>query len=712
MATVVHDGRVFVFCGKFHEKHIPKEAGFRWDPVEKRWWTGDPLVAARLIEFCDKRTQAIIRGAPGAGLHWSGSRWEFLCTYEQRETPKSAGFTFDGEAKKWWTDKLEVALRVKKYADEKTLEILAEAEKKHRAEIEKSSALSSDLEVPCPDGQKFRPFQIAGIEYAHKRDATLIADQMGCGKSAEAIGIMNLEQPKKVLIVCPATLKINWQRELEKFSTMSYSIEIAEGKHCPVDQDVLIINYDILPRHIDILTSVDWDLLVADECHYLKNPKAKRTMALKSIKAKKRILMTGTPIVNRPKELFELVNYLDPALFPKFFSFAKKYCAAHETKWGWDFSGASNLDELHSILRSRLMVRRLKKDVLTELPPKQRQMIVIPRTKLEKLITAEREAYEKNREALESLRIEVELAKASDDPEVYKNAVKKMKTGYGVSFSEMSEVRHRIALAKVPFIIDHITEILNNEEKIVVMAHHTDVIRALIDGIGPEICVHLVGDDSQSQRQDAIDGFQGNPAVKVFVGSIRAAGVGITLTAASTMVFAELDWTPGVVTQAEDRIHRIGQDADTVLIQHLVVDQSLEADMAAMIVRKQDIIDRALDESQEVKRNIAPLADIPVIPYVEIDPIGQSEIDELANTMDQDRIEVVHLALRAISAACDGARERDGSGFNKIDAGIGKQLAMQDNLSKRQAALGYLICKKYRKQLPEAFFRVFEETKK
>src|SRR5690606_16135176 len=167
-------------------------------------------------------------------------------------------------------------------------------------------------------------------------------------------------------------------------------------------------------------------------------------------------------------------------------------------------------------------------------------------------------------------------------------------TAMEVAFEELSALRHEMGIAKVPAVIEHIKETLENTDKIVVFAHHHDVVNAIAQAFG-DIAVKLTGVESSDERQAAVDRFQNDPNCRLFIGTIGAAGVGLTLTAASTMIFAELDWVPGRVTQAEDRIHRIGQ-LDSVLIQHLVVDGSLDAKMAWVLVEKQEIIDKALDD--------------------------------------------------------------------------------------------------------------------
>ncbi|KKK73326.1 hypothetical protein LCGC14_2894960, partial [marine sediment metagenome] len=223
--------------------------------------------------------------------------------------------------------------------------------------------------------------------------------------------------------------------------------------------------------------STTWNILVVDECHKVKNNKALRSRAVKAIKAKQRLYLTGTPIVNRPVELWPIVSVLDPATFSDFFPFALRYCNARKNSYGkWDFGGASNLDELQDKLRASIMVRRLKKDVLSELPPKRRQVIEIPVNGSSKIVEAENKASAASEERLATLKVAVELAKASEDPEDYAEAVKALRKGWMVAFTEMAKVRHDTAVAKIPFVIDHLNSVLEAGNKVVVFAHHHDVL--------------------------------------------------------------------------------------------------------------------------------------------------------------------------------------------------------------------------------------------
>lgn len=481
------------------------------------------------------------------------------------------------------------------------------------------------------------------------------------------------------------------------------TIGIASSQEWP-ESGIVIINYDILHKWQEKLQAVEWDLVIADEAHYIKNPKARRTKQVTSIKARRKVLLTGTPIVNRPVELWPLIHYLDPKRWKSFWSYAKTYCNAYYNGYGWDFSGASNLEDLQEKLRSTIMVRRLKADVLTELPPKRRQVIELPANGASKYIAAEQSAFSRYEEQLAKLKARVELAKACEDEEEYRQAVEALRNGARAAFDEISKLRHETALAKVPYVVAHLEDVLEAEQKVVVFAHHHDVIQSIATAF-EDIAVILTGEQSLEERQAAVDRFQNDPSCRLFVGSIQAAGVGITLTAARTVVFAELDWVPGNMTQAEDRCHRIGQQ-NSVLVQHLVLEGSLDASLAKTLVAKQEVIDRALDKASEITQ-------VPLLPQAAATETStRKQIAEEAARLTAEQIGAIHSALRFLAEMdTDRARAINYAGFSKVDSEIGHKLAACSSLTPKQAALGRRIVLKYHRQLPEEMIALIKEGK-
>jgi SNF2 family DNA or RNA helicase len=474
-----------------------------------------------------------------------------------------------------------------------------------RTAVEMSHAKDSSIVIPVPDGLSYLPFQRAGIEYASQRALTLIADEMGLGKTVQAIGAVNADPNiSHVLIVCPASLKHNWRREWQKWDVKGLEVQIVDGvKEVMFDGDVVIINYDILAAHATELKKRDgWHAMILDECHYLKNRRTDRTLEVfggikrnadreiiaryNPIPAEKKLLLSGTPIVNKPKELWPLLQTLDPmglGASSNWYNYAKRYCQMRSweqpdprkpgqtmTMYWWE--GADNLEELQELMRARFMVRRLKKDVLTELPAKRRQVIVLePGKALAKLVARESQAYK-----------DYEPNSFLGKPQP--------------AIGEISTTRKRIALAKVKFAVEHIKELLHETPKVVAFVHHHEVADALFQAFG-ESAVLVDGRVSLDNRQKAVDRFQTEAGCTVFIGGIQAAGVGLTLTAASVVVFVELDWVPGSISQAEDRCHRIGQK-ESVLVQHLILEGSIDEKVVGVLIQKQEVIDKALDKPE------------------------------------------------------------------------------------------------------------------
>ncbi len=537
--------------------------------------------------------------------------------------------------------------------------------------IADSQATDADIDIPVPAGLSYLPYQKAGIAYAIKRSSTLIGDEMGLGKTIQAIGVINATAPKTVLVVCPASLKINWKNEMTKWLVADRDIQIVNGggEQIPANPDVIIINYDVLSKHKDAINARTWDLVIMDEAHYIKNNTAARTKVAVGIKANRKVVLTGTPITNRPIELQPIAGYLDPVTFGNYFKFGVRYAGAHQINIGrktvWDFNGSSNLDELQRVLRQSFMIRRKKDEVLKELPEKVRQIIVLPNSDYSDQIKKEFET----------------LADAVDET-----------SSEDIEFEQMSGVRHETALAKVNDVVTHVAAI---DHQVVVMAHHKDVvdgIKAGLEAAGKSV-VTLTGDCNQAHRQNAVETFQAGNA-DVFIGTIGAAGVGITLTSASHVVFAELDWVPGNMSQAEDRCHRIGQDS-SVLVQHLVVDGSIDARLAQVLVGKQRVLDKALDNV--VVNNIS-IEDI-ALDVETVEKTFKAKNKKSPKPLPKAVVSSLQDFIASVASSCDGAFEEDGSGFNKMDSGLGNSLARQDEWTPAQQHAAKTMVKKYKRQI-------------
>lgn len=461
-----------------------------------------------------------------------------------------------------------------------------------QANISASSAEDSDIYIPAPQGLSYLPYQRAGIAFGLKNAGVLIADEPGLGKTIQAIGIINADPSMhRILLVVPASLKINWSRELKKWLVKSRTIEIIEGE--PTDasadlrfeSDVVIINYELVPLYAELINEYAWDMVIADECHILRNPEAQRTQSfvgnfentIPPIKACRRVFLTGTPILNRARDVWALISYLNPRAWQSYDEFVKKFCQG-----GSKDSGSSNLSILQRLLRATVMIRRLKKDVLKELPPKRRRIVKLPcnSSHIQNLLEEERMLYQ--------------YADTSEEQwSRYAKTLAHFKETKKIALKDTSRIRHAIAVAKIPMMIEYIESQLVDNQKLIIFAHHQDVIDALVNYFG-NIAVSFTGRSSATDKQFAVDEFQNNPNIRLSIISILSAGVGITLTAAHRAIFVELDWTAANITQAEDRCHRIGQ-TKTVDIIHLILDGSIDIHLAQKIIEKQLIYDEALN---------------------------------------------------------------------------------------------------------------------
>lgn len=517
----------------------------------------------------------------------------FVCSYYEKDTPKSLGFQWNPAKtqgrKVWFTTEIDVAMEAAKYADEKVKSRFHNETQRRASAIEKSYKQTTDKKFKAPKGLKYYPFQAAGIEYLVRHKKVLLSDFLGGGKTIQVIGLINNSDIRKVLIICPNTIKLNWKIELEKWLRKNLSISVIYAQEY-VESDIMIINYDILNRYATELSKIKFNLVVADESVALKNEETQRFKAYKLISKNipRKIFITGTPILSRPAELWTTIQEICPDEFGTKWEFYKKFCGAKqvrigydrekgEPKYAWDYSGASNLELLQTKLRSSCMIRRFKKDVLQELPEVTRQIILLD----DSSITKDEEE---------------QLKEVKED---YISQVEHLRANSLGTFEILSRIRHETALKKVPYVVEFVKNILESEEKVIVFAHHQDVI-SLLKVDFPNSVV-IMGDTPTKERQKAIDLFQFDPEIRVFIGSIQASGVGITLTASSTVVFAELDWIPANITQCEARACRIGQK-NAVNSYHLVVNGTIDAHLAKTIIRKQEIVDAVLNNPVNYKK--------------------------------------------------------------------------------------------------------------
>ena len=400
----------------------------------------------------------------------------------------------------------------------------------------------------------------------------ILADDMGLGKTTSTI-IAALEcGAKKVLIICPATLKINWKREIENYSDKS--IYIAEGKNFDPNNDFVIINYDIIKNFHDTkrkdesqIISANFDLVIVDEAHYIKNAQAQRTKLINDIvkKVDRIWLLTGTPMTSRPIDYYNLLSLVDSPVAKNWMAYVIRYCSGYQFRVGprkvWNVMGASNLEELRD-RTSNLTLRRLKEDVL-DLPDK----IITPiylrlkSKEYEEVMGEYYNWYEKNPEESKSLT---------------------------VKFTKLTKVRQIIADEKITQTIELAENIIEQDKKVIIFCNFTNSLNKILEHFG-KTAVKLDGSMSKAERQFSVDQFQENDKIKVFVGNIKAAGVGITLTAAEAVIMNDLSFLPSDHSQAEDRAYRYGQKSN-VLVYYPIFENTIEGIIYDILNKKKHVI--------------------------------------------------------------------------------------------------------------------------
>lgn len=463
--------------------------------------------------------------------------------------------------------------------------------------------------------RKLKDFQEYGVKYLLKHKRCFLADDMGLGKSLQSISAIESANAYPCLIVCPASLKLNWKKEIEYAVDRTVTIVdgfVKDGDMPNYDTDFVIINYDILDTksfenmlgHKSFLKNIDFKSIIADECHYLSNPKSLRTKSVTELsKGREYVFMlSGTPILNRPKELIsqlQILRYLDT--FGGMWGFAKKYCDLNETKFGWDYSGATNLNDLYENLGKLGFVRRLKTDVLSELPPKQRTYIPVEITNMTEYNKANTkflqwlaQQYYNDQDVINNVMNDDSIPASSKDLVIFARLETRLTSAQNAeALVKMEKLKQVVAKGKLKKTFEFVDNIVESGEKVVVFAHHKEIYNAIIKHYG-ESCVCFVSGMTGSQKDESVTKFQTDPNIKVFVGSIESAGVGITLTASSTVVFVEFAYNFATHEQAEDRVYRIGQ-SNFVNCYYLYTIDTIDETMIEMIENKKDISKQVID---------------------------------------------------------------------------------------------------------------------
>ena len=466
------------------------------------------------------------------------------------------------------------AVHVDASARELLAELLAEHERA-AATVALSYAEDADLDGVTLGGE-LHPFQRAGVRYALARRRTFIADEQGLGKTVQALATLEADGAFPAAVVCPASMKLTWERE-SSIWLPNRTVAVLDGRTNAAwteeaeRAEIVVLNYDILEAHAHTLAARGLRALILDESHYVKNPGARRTKVAIALSAQLpddalRLALTGTPILNRPEELVAQLRVL--GRLREFGSGARL---------SRRFRAAGSDDRLHWNLRAHCYVRRTKQQVLPQLPAKRHDTVPVLLSNEHEYRLAEEDVIAWLQTLPLDLRsIDAKVAAALRAEQLVR----------------LNSLRQLAAAGKLPTALAWIADFLASGEPLVVFAEHIATQKAVVERF-PK-AAHIFGADSTHSRQRAVDAFQREDGPQLIVCSMKAASQGLTLTRASNVAFLELDWTPARHDQAEDRLHRIGQDS-AVTAWYLLAPDTIDETMAELLQRKRSLIDAVTD---------------------------------------------------------------------------------------------------------------------
>ncbi|HEX8976659.1 MAG TPA: DEAD/DEAH box helicase [Solirubrobacteraceae bacterium] len=411
-------------------------------------------------------------------------------------------------------------------------------------------------------GGELAPFQWAGVRYALDARQTFLADEQGLGKTVEALATLEADGAFPAIVVCPASMKLTWEREAGRWLSHRSVAVISGRSPVPPSAEITILNYEIVAAHRESLARRRPRAVVIDESHYCKNPRAKRTQAVRALAGAVpagglRLALTGTPVLNHADELIAQLRVI--SRLDEFGSGAR---------FSQQFRGPVSEERLHWHLRRHCFVRRLKSEVLPQLPAKRQVVVPVTLSNREEYRLAERDVIEWLRtQPLELSELNARIAA----------------TLRAQRLAQLGALQRLAGRGKLAAALAWIEDFLASGEPLVVFARHQEVQHAVARRF-PD-ALHLFGDDSLGAREEAIAAFQRPEGPSLLVAATRVAGQGITLTRASNVAFLELEWTPAMHDQAEDRCHRIGQ-RDAVTAWYLLAAGTIDESMARLIQSK------------------------------------------------------------------------------------------------------------------------------
>lgn len=470
--------------------------------------------------------------------------------------------------------------------DYRQTKIDQQKDEQNRQEIEQIKKKNdSDIQIKGIKGDLF-PFQKVAVEFFHKTNGkAILGDVMGTGKTLESLAYVVYANFSKTLVICPASVKHFWYNEVEKWTHLKpYVIDSKTGLSFEaIDKNnVFIINYDILNKFQSALNSIRFDCLIVDEMHMIKNTKSKRTQAVKKLakNIEHTLLLSGTPLLNRPVEIFNSLQIIDPKTWNNWWKFVKKYCNAHQTRFGLDVNGASNINELKQNI-SRYFLRRTKEEVLPDLP--QKHFIDRP-------VEMTNEQYQNYRKLVNSFIKYLRENKEKNNQQIIKSL-------QAEHLTKLNEMRQLLSTAKLEYTKELIRYIIDNNEKVVIFSTFKHSLHQLYSEFSDNAVI-ITGDIDYDEREQVIYSFQNDPQTKVFLGGIQSAGVGITLTAGNNVIFVDYSWRPADHSQAVDRCHRINQTANQVTIYQLYCENTIDINMKEMLNEKQKIFDKIFEKGE------------------------------------------------------------------------------------------------------------------
>lgn len=525
--------------------------------------------------------------------NYSQERVDFCKSLKESFGWERFSYAADGELKRWvFSDSLFVPILVERFPEVQVDPMVAQIvgkEQEWTNEIKKREEKIDNIKTKQDTSfvikglkKDLYPYQKVGVEFlVASGGRAIVADAPGLGKTAQALALIKHNSYKRTLVVCPASVKFSWESETKKWTGLSSVVIDSKTELAKIGADIniWIINYDILKKHHDQLSKIHFDCLVGDECQLIKSTSAMRTKAFRSISRNIQsiVLLSGTPLLSRPSELFSLLNIIDQKTWNNWYEFARRYCAMKKTYWGIDTSGASNIDELHARIK-RYFIRRDKTEVLKELPPK--NFINVP-------VKLDGEYARKYDSAANDLAEYLRSYENKEDQDIARSMAAEKLT-------QLNVLRYLNAMGKVNIAIELIESILDAGEKVLVFSSFVEPLETLKAHFSDKAVV-LTGKTAVDERRAIVEAFQEDKNVSVFLGGIKSAGVGITLTAASNVIFLDYSWNPADHQQAQDRVHRPGQVASSVNIYQLAAIGTIDEDLKEILETKQDIFDRVID---------------------------------------------------------------------------------------------------------------------